>query len=143
MDGRVSFRLDNYNWNWLRMIKTLLVEDNLIYRSVLKRALRKKFIGIEIKEASCDTEVLSAINTYEPDLVIMDIDLNCEINGLELTKIIKGKYLGAVVIILSQHDIPEYRSVSKQYGADGFLSKNSSLKNIFDYLAPILEPVPL
>lgn len=140
MDDRVSFRLDNYNWNWLRMFKTLLVEDNLIYRSVLKSALKKKYVDIEIREASCDTDALSAIDAYKPDLVIMDIDLNCEINGLELTKIIKAKYHETVVVILSQYDIPEYRSVAQQNGADGFLSKSSSLKSIFDYLESVLVP---
>lgn len=122
------------------MLKILLVEDNLIYRSVLKSAFRRKFSDIETKEASCDTEALSIFNTYHPDLVIMDVELNSELNGLELTKMIKDKYPETVVIILSQHDIPEYRSVAQQIGADGFLSKSTSLESMFDYLGSVLEP---
>jgi len=122
------------------MLKTLLVEDNLIYLSVLKSALKKKYVDIEIIVSSCDTEALSAIDTYKPDLVIMDIDLNCELNGLELTKIIKAKYHETVVIVLSEHDIPEYRLIAQQNGADGFLAKSSSLKSILDNLGSTLVP---
>ncbi len=69
----------------------------------------------------------------------MDIDLKCKVNGLDLTKIIKAEHPKIVVVILSQHDIPEYRSVAQQNGADGFLSKSSSLECIFDYVSSFIE----
>jgi DNA-binding NarL/FixJ family response regulator len=121
------------------MFKVLLVEDNLSYRSVLKSALRKRFIDMEILEASSDHETLIAVNTFVPDMIIMDIDLKCEFTGLDLTKIIKAEHPDMVVVILSQHDIPEYRSVAQQNGADFFISKSASLDNIFDYVDTVIE----
>ena len=121
------------------MFKTLLVEDNLNYRRVLKSALLKRFVELETMEASDDGEALRVVDSYDPDLVIMDIDLKCDVTGLDLTKIIKAEHPEIVLVILSQHDIPEYRAVARQNGADFFLSKSSSLENIFDYVASIIE----
>ena len=121
------------------MFKTLLVEDNLNYRRVLKSAFLKRFVDLETMEASDDGEALRVVDSFNPDLVIMDIDLKCDITGLDLTKIIKAEHPETVVVLLSQHDIPEYRAVAQQNGADFFLSKSSSLESIFDYVASIIE----
>jgi two-component system nitrate/nitrite response regulator NarL len=120
------------------MFKTLLVEDNLNYRNTLKSALLKKYVDLETKEASGESDTLEVVDTFDPDLVIMDIDLNCGVTGLDLTKIIKSEHPETVVVILSQHDIPEYRSVAQQNGADFFISKSSSLESIFDYVGTVI-----
>lgn len=121
------------------MFKTLLVEDNLNYRDALKGALLKRFVDLETRETSGASDTLRTVGIYGPDLVIMDIDLKCELNGLDLTKIIKLEHPDTVVIILSSHDIPEYRSVAQQNGANFFFSKSSSLVSIFEYVGSIIE----
>jgi len=121
------------------MFKTLLVENNLNYRRVLKSALLKRFADLVAKEASGNIDTLCTVSTFDPDLVIMDIDLKCDVSGLELTKIIKTEHPEIVVVILSQHDISEYRYVAQQNGADFFFSKSSSLESIFDYVDSIIE----
>ena len=121
------------------MFKTLLVEDNLNYRGVLKSALLKRFNDLETREAACETDALNIVDVYDPDLIIMDIDLEDGANGLDLTKKIKFEHPGIVVVILSQHDIPEYRSIAQQNGADFYFSKSTSLNNIFDYVGSVIE----
>lgn len=121
------------------MFKTLLVEDNLVYRNVLKSALTKRFDDFETREASGEGDALTEVDAFDPDLIFMDIDLRSNINGLDLTKKIKLDHPEKVVIILSQHDIPEYRSVAKQNGADFFFSKSSKLETIFDYVDSVIE----
>ena len=121
------------------MFKTLLVEDNLNYRSVLKNALLERFVDIETRESSGDGDTLNAVDAYIPDLVIMDIDLKSSVNGLDLTKQIKADHPETVVFILSQYDVPEYRTVALQNGADLFLSKSSSLESIFGYVDTVIE----
>ena len=121
------------------MFKTLLVEDNMMYRSALKSALLKRFANIETKETSGENDTLNTVDNFLPDLVIMDIVLKCSITGLELTKIIKLEHPEIVLVILSQHDIPEYRYVAQQNYADFFFSKNDSLKSIFEYVGSVIE----
>jgi len=119
------------------MFKILLVEDNLDYRSALNNALLKRYADLETSETSDVRDTLVVVDSYLPDLVIMDINLKCDVNGLDLTKTITSIYPEIVVVILSQHDIPEYRSAAKLNGADFFLSKSSSLESIFDYVDSI------
>lgn len=121
------------------MFKTLLVEDNLNYRSVLKNALLERFIDFDIRESSGDGDALQTVDTYEPHLIIMDVDLKSNVNGLDLTKQIKVSHPEIVVFILSQYDVPEYRSVAQRNGADIFLSKSSSLESIFGYVGSIID----
>ena len=120
------------------MFKTLLVEDNLNYRGVLKNALLNRFNNLETKEAAGENDALNIVDSYVPDLIIMDIDLQNGGSGLDLTKKIKFEYPGIVVVILSQHDIQEYRSIAQQNGADFFFSKSTSLKSIFDYVDSVI-----
>ncbi|RKZ67669.1 MAG: response regulator [Gammaproteobacteria bacterium] len=121
------------------MFKTLLVEDNLNYRGVLKSALLKRFNDLEAKEAAGENDALNIVDAYDPDLVIMDIDLEDGANGLDLTKKIKFEHPGIVVVILSQHDIPEYRSIAQENGADFYFSKSTPLQNIFDYVDSVIK----
>lgn len=120
------------------MFKTLLVEDNLNYRNVLKSALLNRFNDLETKEAAGENDALNIVDSYDPDLIIMDIDLEYGANGLDLTKKIKVAHPGIVVVILSQHDVDEYRSLAQQNGADFFFSKSASLASIFEYVDSVI-----
>ena len=121
------------------MFKTLLVEDNLNYRGVLKSALLKRFSDLETREAAGKNDALNIVDAYDPDLIFMDVDLEDGANGLDLTKKIKFEHPGIVVVILSQHDVPEYRSIAQQNGADFYFSKGTSLNNIFDYVDSVIK----
>jgi len=54
----------------------------------------------------------------------MDIRLP-GMNGLQLTQRIKKEYPRIPIAILTGYDFPEYRQAAVQYGADGFLVKES------------------
>ena len=82
---------------------------------------------MEIIEATDGKEALQKIDSSNPNLVFMDIELRWQ-NGLELTKRIKAQYPHITIIILTSHDFPEYREAAYQYSANYFLSKGSSTK---------------
>jgi len=64
------------------------------------------------------------LDTIEPDLIFMDIKLPDD-NGLDLTRRIKEAYPEKIVIVITHHDIPEYKEASLKSGADYFVSKGS------------------
>lgn len=107
------------------MFKTLLVEDNAPFRQSLKEMLCERFPTMGVEEAGDGEKALEKIEAQPPHLVFMDIKLPGE-NGLEVTRKIKARYSGIRVIILTSYDLPEYREAAKEYGADYFLSKESS-----------------
>ncbi len=109
------------------MFKALIVEDDPLFRQILKEILASRFPSISIKEATRGVEALQKLDLNRLDLVFMDIKLP-GMNGLELTKRIKESYPGIPVIILTNHDTPEYRKAALECGADYFISKASSIE---------------
>ena len=108
-----------------KKIKTLIVEDNANFRQTIKEILISKFSLMSIKQASDGRDALIKLVRYRPDLIFMDIELAGE-NGLVLTKKLKKIYPHAVIIILTHHDLPEYRETAYQNGAQYFLSKGTT-----------------
>jgi two-component system response regulator YesN len=107
------------------MYKTLIVEDNATFRKTLKSILLSRFPSMVVNEAPEGTEAWKKISRAPPDLIFMDIQLPGE-NGLVLTRKIKGFYPHITVIILTNHDLPEYREIANQSGAEYFLSKEAT-----------------
>ena len=109
------------------MFRTLLVEDNRTFRESLKETLGLQAPSMEIIEAGDGREALEKVDDLCPDLVFMDIKLPGE-NGLTLTKRIKTNRPKTIIIILTSHDLPEYREAASRYGADHFISKGLSTR---------------
>ncbi|HNR12681.1 MAG TPA: response regulator [Thermodesulfobacteriota bacterium] len=115
----------------------LLVEDNETFRMYLTEILRDHFPAMDIEEASDGSEARGAIDKHSPDLIFMDINLPGE-SGLELTRQIKARYPDVVVAILTAYDLPEYRAVASQAGADYFMVKGSAIiDDILDLIQKI------
>ena len=106
------------------MFKMMLVEDNVIFRELLRDSLRHKFPLMEIAEAGNGVEALKMIDSLSPNLIFMDIKLPGE-NGLKLTEKIKKIHPDTIIIILTSNDLPEYREAAFRFKADYFCSKGS------------------
>jgi two-component system, response regulator YesN len=107
------------------MFKVLLVEDNKNYREAFKEHLSLNFPQLTIEEAADGKQAIEKIESSHPGLIFMDINLPGE-SGLQLTKKIKARHPDANVIILTSHDLPEYREAAIRFGANDFLVKGSS-----------------
>ncbi len=105
------------------MIKILIVEDHRFTREVLKESLRGGISLVSLEEAANGNEAMDKVESFQPDLIFMDIRLPDE-SGLKLTEKIKAKYPDTTVIILSSYDLLEYREAAAKFGAAYFLRKD-------------------
>lgn len=108
----------------MNKLRTLIVEDNRVFRQTLRESLATSFPAIAIDEAVNGTEALQRVNAFLPDLILMDIRLPGE-SGLGLTKKIKAIYPDITIFILTNYDTPECREAASRYGADRFIAKDS------------------
>ncbi len=106
------------------MLRVLLVEDNDVYRSVLRENLLKHFPSMVIDEATNGEEALEKVKVAPPRLMFIDIRLP-GMNGLQLTQMIKKDFPTVRIAIVTGYDLPEYRQAALQYGADGIFVKES------------------
>lgn len=106
------------------MFRTMLVEDNPLFREMVKAILQSQFPLIDIIEAADGEEAMRAMDSLPIDLIFMDVRLPGE-NGLALTRKLKNDHPGTTIVILTSYDLPEYREAAVRYKADHFLSKAS------------------
>ena len=108
----------------MNMLRTLIVEDNRLFRQTLRESLQASFPEIVIDEAVNGDEALQRISASRPDLILMDLKLPGE-SGLGLTKKIKATYPDISIFILTNYDTPECQIAASRYGADRFITKDS------------------
>jgi DNA-binding NarL/FixJ family response regulator len=107
------------------MFRTLVVEDNTGFRELLIALLEGNFSTMVFEIASSGEEALNKLHHFPPQLVFVDIHLPGQ-NGLQLSKTLRSKYKNAAIVILTNHDGPEYRQAANYCGANFFVSKGSS-----------------
>ena len=105
----------------------LIVEDNDLNTKLFRDLLVAN--GYRTLHTSNGLEVMDLARANKPDLILMDIRLPDE-SGLELTKKIKITSPHVKILILTGHHYPEYKEAAARYGADGFLVKGGSSKEI-------------
>ncbi len=105
-------------------IRILMVDDHAILREGL-RALLGYYDDVEvIGEAQDGAEAVTRVGELAPDVVLMDIAMP-GMNGLDATRIIRNQYPQTRVLILTQHEDPQYVVPLLQAGASGFVSKRA------------------
>ncbi|MEM6737473.1 MAG: response regulator transcription factor [Bacteroidota bacterium] len=106
------------------MINVALADDHEIVRNGIKMLLEMDSEIQVIWEASDGEETLKKIHTKKPDVLIADIRMPLK-NGLEVASDLKERP-DIKVIILTMHNESEYILKSLEYGADGYLLKDTS-----------------
>ncbi|MGO9690614.1 MAG: response regulator transcription factor [Syntrophobacteraceae bacterium] len=121
------------------MCPILIVEDNPLLRDTLRGMLTARFPSIMVQEASNAEEALSEFEKINPCLIFMDIRLPDK-NGLEIISTIKETNPEIEIIILTSHDLPEYREAAFRSGASHFLAKgNVKIDDITSLVASALK----
>lgn len=112
-------------------IKVMLVDDEQLIRSGLKIML-ETYADIEvIHQAGNGREAFECCKKEVPDVVLMDIRMPVS-TGIEGTKLIKEAYPEVKIVMVTTFQDTEYIVEAMQYGASGYLLKDSSYEAIYD-----------
>ena len=112
-------------------IKVMLVDDEQLIRSGLKIML-ETYPDIEvIHQAGNGREAFECCKKEVPDVVLMDIRMPIS-TGIEGTKLIKEAYPEVKIVMVTTFQDTEYIVEAMQYGASGYLLKDSSYEAIYD-----------
>lgn len=102
-------------------IRILIVDDNRIYRDAFRRNLLLN--GYDVAEAEDTDEALARIQESRPDVVITDLQMRTETEGLELIRAVKSLDPLLPVIMISAVGTFEEGALAQKYGASAVLSK--------------------
>ena len=104
-------------------MKILLVDDHVVVRAGVRRLLEAE-VEFTIFEAQSSDEALELWHQEQPDLVILDLNLEGS-SGLELLRRLVLADKSVKIIVLSMHSEPIYAARALQAGARGYVSKSA------------------
>lgn len=105
------------------MIKVLIVDDEELERRALKIILTRLYgAGLELYEAETVTEAVTTATASEPDVVLLDIKVPGS-DGLRGAKILKSRFPGVKVAIVTAHTEYEYAHLAMRFSVDEYLLK--------------------
>ncbi|MDY4694070.1 MAG: response regulator [Blautia sp.] len=112
------------------MLKTFLVEDEVVVRETIKRMIPWEQYGFELVGEASDGEMaLPLILKEKPDLLITDIKMPF-MDGLTLCKLVKKEQPDIKIVILSGYDDFNYAKQAISIGVEDYLLKPIT-KNAF------------
>jgi DNA-binding NarL/FixJ family response regulator len=113
------------------LIRVILAEDHVVVRAGLRAVLgAAKDIEI-IGEARNGREAVTMAERFQPDVVVMDLDMP-DTDGVAATKEIVAKGLAARVLVLTMHAEEDYLVPLLEAGAAGFLVKSAADRELVD-----------
>jgi len=110
-------------------IRVALVDDHSLVRDGIKALLAVMEPLEVVGEADNAEDAIDMVGRCQPDLLLVDIGLK-DMNGLELTRVLRGQYPALKVLVLSMYDNNEYVSESVRAGASGYVLKNAPSREI-------------
>ena len=105
------------------MKRVLIVEDQSDIRKRIRMTL--EFEDYEIHEAADGAFGLAMVSAVRPDLVLLDVMMPGELDGLQVCQRIKSdpKLSGLKVVLLTARGQARDREAGQQAGADDYLVK--------------------
>ena len=105
------------------MAKILIIEDHSDTRELLRVLL--ELDGYEVAEAHTGEDGIRLAKQFAPDLVLMDVSLAGEIDGLEVTRQMRAdaRFDHTVIIALTAHAMKEDRQTTLSNGCDDYWTK--------------------
>ena len=121
--------------------KVLIVDDEEDVVAALQ--FRLATAGYEVLAASNGAEALEVLKREAVDLVLADFMMP-EINGLELTRLVKANpnWFETRIVLFSCNSEPEFRKRALELGALDYLPKTGGANSIVARVYEILSPEP-
>ena len=106
-------------------IRVVLIDDSMLTLHGLKTFLSKsphiKLVGV----ARTPSEVRAAIETWRPDVVILEVRVG-QMSGIDLCKMIRDAHPHIGVLFFSAHDNKDFLRAAILAGAQGYLLKTAT-----------------
>lgn len=110
------------------VVSALIVDDQELVRSGLSLILREKHGIVVVGECSDGDEVVQAVETHQPDVVVMDLRMK-RMDGIEATRLLSDRN-GPPVLALTTFNDDELLSGVLRAGAAGFVLKDSPAEEL-------------
>jgi DNA-binding NarL/FixJ family response regulator len=122
--------------------RLLLIDDHAIVTEGLRMLLEAKLDVVRVVTAMSLSEAV--MGGTAPDVIVLDIKLS-GVNGLEGLALLRRKWPGARIVMLSSQDDADTRRQALARGAVAFVSKAEASEHVVEVICAVLhgqEPKP-
>jgi DNA-binding NarL/FixJ family response regulator len=116
------------------LVRVLLVDDSRVFLVAAAKLLESHPDIQVIGQATSGEEAVTQVCVLKPHLVVMDWEMQ-GMNGLQAMVIIKKLVDPPRVVLVSLHNLAEYRAIAAVHGADGFWGKGELCEQVPAMLA--------
>ncbi|MDA3899194.1 MAG: response regulator transcription factor [Spirochaetes bacterium] len=120
------------------MIKILVIDDHPIIYQGLVQMLQEDTRFQVVGNAKNYEEAFEMIAQFMPDLIIVDIGLRSEKNGIDIVRMVSEEYPEIKSMVLSMHDEEVYSIRAYNAGARGFVNKSEFTEKISEAIEEII-----
>lgn len=107
-------------------ITVVIVDDHPIVRSGLRAVLNSDDEIDVVGEAADGAEAVALCRTLRPDVVLCDLRLGEGVDGIAVTRTLRGLEAAPAVVILTTYDTDHDIYRAAQVGAAGYLLKDAA-----------------
>ena len=118
-------------------MKLAIIDDHSLIRSGVSNALANTEFKV-VAEAASDKEGAAVINSYKPDICLVDINLVAG-NGIDLIKQSIETGIESKFVVLTMHDDSETLELAKQAGAAAYVTKSVPIQQLIQVLSAVSE----
>ena len=117
--------------------RILVIEDHPLLRSIIRIACEQS-PGLEmLAELEDGSSALEACRELAPDVILLDLSLPGEFQGLDLARAIRSEGLPVRILVLTARTDDEGLFESVVAGVDGYLEKTAGVRVIADALSRV------
>ena len=120
-------------------MKIILIDDHALIRAAMISALVGSRFEV-VAQASSVNEALAMINTHNPDIALVDINLGSA-TGIDLIKTAIKSGASCKFVVLTMHDDEQMLEQAKLAGASAFITKGSPIEQVIQLLNAVADGV--
>jgi len=118
-------------------MKIAIIDDHSLIRSGVSNALENTKFKV-VAEATSVNEGTAVINSYQPDICLIDINLGTS-SGIDLIKQSIAAGIKSKFVVLTMHDELETLKRAKEAGAAAYVTKSVPIEQLIQVLSVVSE----
>jgi DNA-binding NarL/FixJ family response regulator len=119
-------------------IKIVIYEDNEIYRKGIIESINSNSLYQVVGNFSNCDKLLSQLDNYKPNLVLMDISMP-RISGIEAVKMIALQFPNLPVLIQTVFEDEDKIFASVRAGASGYILKSAGPEKLLEAIQQVMD----
>ncbi len=121
------------------MIRVLLVDDHPLFRAGARASLTSEPDFEVMGEANNAWEAVELIESLKPDVVLTDIRLKGDANGVELARRIRQGFPDVKIVVLTNYSNEPYIRAMMEVGVEAYMLKDTPPRDVIESVRMVME----